>query len=231
MVATTTTRGGAWFSERHAEEEDEEEEEEEEKEEEKEKKDIFARVVSIFAQKFLTSNTSKKKKRKKKERLLLLGFRVYLEKEKKGDSATLSSKNKKNSTDFVRAHYTHRHINTTIFNKTRTQWHRFAYVRCFRSRRERRDGRAVRVVFLSLLFSRFLSDDSRHRDSDGRSRPRVRCAGGRGARSTNATKKGEDRGIETNRYRTTRFCASEARSTVASFRSGTRFQDLSRAKS
>ena len=36
-------------------------------------------------------------------------------------------------------------------------------------------------------------------------------------------KRARTAGIETSRYRTTRFCASEARSTVASFRSGTRF--------
>ena len=90
---------------------------------------------------------------------------------------------------------------------------------------ERRDGRAVRVVFLSLSFSRFFyvfeRRFARQRWSVSPSRAFVPGEGVRGRRTRR--KRARTAGIETSRYRTTRFCASEARSTVASFRSGTRF--------
>jgi len=133
------------------------EEEEEEEEKEEEEKDI-ARVVSIFAQKFLTRKKLQRRKKGKKRETLHLGFRVYLEKEKKGDSATLSSKNKK-ILQILFARTTRTDTSTPIFNKTRTKWHRFAYVRCFRSRREREEtvARFASSSFLSRspVFLRF----------------------------------------------------------------------------
>jgi hypothetical protein len=97
--------------------------------------------------------------------------------------------------------------------------------------RERRDGRAVRVVFLSLLFSRFLSDDSRHRDSDGRSRPRVRSCRGKGCAVDERDEKG--RGPrELRRVDIERRVFARPRRGRPSRRSvrGLVFQDLSRAK-
>ena len=198
-------------------------EEEEEKEEEK---DIFARVVSIFPQKFLTSKRKKRqrRKRRKKRETLLLGFRVYLEKEKKGDSATLSSKNKKIlQILFAR---TTRTDTSTPPSSTKPALNGIVsrtFVAFVRVEREKRRSRGSRRLPFSLVLSfferRFAT--SRQRWSVSPSRAFVPGEGVRGRRTRR--KRARTAGIETNRYRTTRFCASEARSTVASFRSGTRF--------
>ena len=170
-------------------------EEEEEKEEEK---DIFARVVSIFAQKFLTSKRKKlqrrKKEEKKRETSLLLGFRVYLEKEKKGDSATLSSKNKKIlQILFAR---TTRTDTSTPPSSTKPALNGIVsrtFVAFVRVEREKRRSRGSRRLPFSLVLSFFERRFATSRQRWSVSPSRALCRG-RGARSTNATKKGEDRG-------------------------------------
>ena len=92
---------------------------------------------------------------------------------------------------------------------------------------ERRDGRAVRVVFPSLSLSFYVGPVFERRFATSRQRwssPSRAFVPGEGVRGRRTRRKrARTAEIETNRYRTTRFCASEARSTVASFRSGTRF--------
>lgn len=92
--------------------------------------------------------------------------------------------------------------------------------------REKRRSRGSRRLPFSLVLSFFYVFErrfatSRQRWSVSPSRAFVPGEGVRGRRTRR--KRARTAGIETSRYRTTRFCASEARSTVASFRSGTRF--------
>ena len=174
----------------------------------------------------MTSKRKKRqrRKRRKKRETLLLGFRVYLEKEKKGDSATLSSKNKKIlQILFAR---TTRTDTSTPPSSTKPALNGIVsrtFVAFVRVEREKRRSRGSRRLPFSLVLSfferRFAT--SRQRWSVSPSRAFVPGEGVRGRRTRR--KRARTAGIETSRYRTTRFCASEARSTVASFRSGTRF--------
>tara|TARA_X000000368_G_scaffold207590_1_gene163913 strand:- start:448 stop:741 length:294 start_codon:yes stop_codon:yes gene_type:complete len=75
VVATTTTRGGAWF---FGTPRRKRRRKKRRRRRRRRRRRTSRVVVSIFAQKFVT-----RKKRGKRE-TLLLGFRVYLGKEKKG---------------------------------------------------------------------------------------------------------------------------------------------------
>ena len=95
-----------------------------------------------------------------------------------------------------------------------------AFVRVEREKRRSRGSRRLPFSLVLSFFERRFAT-SRQRWSVSPSRAFVPGEGVRGRRTRR--KRARTAGIETSRYRTTRFCASEARSTVASFRSGTRF--------
>ena len=179
---------------------------------------------------FDEKKTSKKKKGKRET--VLLGFRVYLEKKRRATWRLSHQRTKKFCRFCSRALHapTHQHHHLQQNPHSMASF-RVRSLLSFASR-ERRDGRAVRVVFLSLLFSRFLSDDSRHRDSDGRSRPRVRSCRGKGCAVDERDEKG--RGPrELRRVDIERRVFARPRRGRPSRRSvrGLVFQDLSRAKS
>ena len=203
-------------------------------EEEEEEKDI-ARCRFDLRSKICDEKKRRKKGEKKRE-LSTLGFRVYLEKEKKGETRRLSLLSSKRTQKFYRFCSRALHAPTHQHHHLQQNPHSMASFRVrsllsFASG-ERRDGRAVRVVFLSLSFSRFftfLSDDSR--DSDGRSRPRVRSCRGKGCAVDERDEKG--RGPrELRRVDIERRVFARPRRGRPSRRSvrGLVFQDLSRAK-
>ena len=96
-----------------------------------------------------------------------------------------------------------------------------AFVRVGREKRRSRGSRRLPFSLVLPFFYVFERRFARQRWSVSPSRAFVPGEGVRGRRTRR--KRARTAGIETSRYRTTRFCASEARSTVASFRSGTRF--------